>query len=159
MQQPKLIAIVAIDEGGVIGNKGKLPWHIPDDLKWFKKTTQGHAVLMGRKTWESLGKPLPNRTNMVLSRTLPPQEGVQVVRDVQEIFALAYPEIYIIGGAEIYKLLLSSVDQLLITHVQGHYEGDVSFPSYEHLFERDKILAEFPQGRVVSYKRKNRSQD
>src|SRR6187401_3018410 len=105
MPRPMLIAIAAMASNRVIGREGKLPWHLPEDLKFFKETTLGHPVLMGRKTFESiierLGKPLPGRMNIVLNRTLPPREGIHVIRDISELSNLIpQPEsqvVYLIG--------------------------------------------------------------
>lgn len=141
----KLIAIAAMASNRVIGRHGTLPWHLPEDLKFFKKTTAGHPVLMGRKTFESivaaLGKPLPNRRNIVLSSTLPPQEGVEIITDLTQLPALdpASP-VYLIGGAQLYSALLPVCDELLLTWIDQAYEGDAFFPAFEGDFTLQEVL-------------------
>ena len=121
---PRYIAIAAMASNRVIGKDGALPWHLPEDLKFFRKTTTGHPILMGRKTWESLGRPLPNRRNLILSRTLPDQPGAEVLRGLDALEALALEgPIYIIGGAEIYQLLLPRTEEILLTVLTSAAEG------------------------------------
>lgn len=125
----------------IIGKDGHLPWHLPEDLKFFKKTTSGHAILMGRKTWESLGRPLPNRRNLVLSRTLPPVPGVEILTSPETIGALGLEgTVYIIGGAEIYALLFPMTSEILLTVLDSPAEGDTAFPPFEAEFELAEIL-------------------
>lgn len=122
--------IVAMDRNRAIGLNNKLPWHLPGDLKFFKKTTMGHAVLMGRKTYESIGKPLPGRHNVVLTRdpNFKP-EGVTVVHSAEEASRLFDgDEVYVIGGAEVFKLLLPWADRLIVTHIDHEFEADTFFP-------------------------------
>lgn len=124
--------IVAVAENGVIGDKNSLLWHIAEDMRFFRRTTSGHPVVMGRKTYESLGRPLPNRTNVVISRTLGKLEGCTVVRSLEEAVAM-FPkdeEVFIIGGAQIYALALEVADRLYLTRVGHSYEGDTSFPEW-----------------------------
>ena len=131
--------LVAMSENGVIGNKGKLPWHIPEDLKLFKKRTLGHLVIMGRKTYESLPKkPLPGRLNVVVSRETAYVGTVWAnsVRNAIEIGPLLTcrdidDEAFVIGGAEIYKQALPFADRILVSKIPGEYEGDIFFPSLE----------------------------
>ena len=125
--------IVAIAKNGVIGDKNSLLWHISEDLRFFKRTTSGHPVIMGRKTYESLGRPLPNRENVVISRTIDSIEGCRVVRSLEEAIALfpAEEEVFIIGGAQIYALALEVADRFYLTRVGHEYEGDTSFPSWD----------------------------
>ncbi|MFU8861523.1 MAG: dihydrofolate reductase [Cyclonatronaceae bacterium] len=127
----KLVIIVAHDRNLVIGKDGKLPWHIPEDLKHFKKTTSGYPVLMGRGVFEELGeKPLPNRKNVVLTSRRYDQvphfdsikNALNYLRDERVVF--------IIGGGEIYRELLPMADRMIITEVHEHYEGDTFFPEY-----------------------------
>ena len=122
--------IVAFDENNLIGKDNSLPWHIPEDLKHFKTLTTGNRIIMGRKTFESIGKPLPNRENIVLSKNGFIYEGIKVYSKVEELLKTLNDEKknYIIGGAGIYKELLPLVDILHISHVKGAYEGDVYFP-------------------------------
>ena len=143
---PQLIAIAAMASNRVIGREGRLPWHLPDDLKFFKRTTLGHPVLMGRRTFESIleaiGKPLPGRINIVLSRTMQPREGVEVIRDLADLPAIngLTSPIYLIGGAQLYETLLPECDELIITHLDEAHQGDAFFPPFEDLFEFKEIL-------------------
>lgn len=125
--------IVAVAENGVIGDKNSLLWHIAEDMRFFKRTTSGHPVVMGRKTYESLGRPLPNRTNVVISRTLAEIEGCTVVRSLEEAVAMFSEdeEVFIIGGAQIYALALEVADRFYLTRVGHSYEGDTSFPEWD----------------------------
>jgi len=129
----KLAIIVAVARNRVIGKGGKLPWHISEDLKRFKRLTTGHAVLMGRKTFESIGRPLPNRRNVVISSV--PQAGVETYRSVPEALeALKDQEkVFVIGGGQLYACLLDVADELYLTLVDSDVEGDTFFPPYEHL--------------------------
>lgn len=125
--------IVAVSENQVIGNQGALPWKLSSDLQLFKQRTLHHTVIMGRKTFESISKPLPNRTNIVISRdTSLKIEGCMVVASVQEAFALGekieQKEVFIIGGGEIYQQSLERVDKIYLTKVKTHLEGDTFFP-------------------------------
>src|SRR5690606_35726496 len=123
--------IVAHSQNYVIGNKGSIPWHLSDDLKRFKDITTGHAIIMGRKTYESIGRPLPNRTNIVVTRNTEfKAEGVQVASSLDEAVKLAGndPEIFIIGGGEIYKQALKKADRVYATIIDTEIEGDTHFP-------------------------------
>jgi dihydrofolate reductase len=125
--------IVAVAKNGVIGDKNSLLWHISEDMRFFRQTTSGHPVIMGRKTYESLGRPLPNRTNVVISRTISHIEGCIVVRSLEEAVAM-FPsdeEVFIIGGAQIYALALKVADRFYLTRVEHEYEGDTSFPEWD----------------------------
>lgn len=127
----KLVIIVAHDRNLVIGKDGKLPWHIPEDLKHFKKTTSGCPVLMGRGVFEELGeKPLPNRKNVVL--TSRSYDHVAHFDSIEK--ALHHlrdePVVFIIGGGEIYRQMLPMADKMIITEVHENYEGDTFFPEY-----------------------------
>ena len=125
--------IVAVAQNGVIGDKNSLLWHISEDMRFFKRTTSGHPVIMGRKTYESLGRPLPNRTNVVISRTPRTIEGCSVVGSLEEAVAM-FPkeeEVFIIGGAQIYALALGIADKMYLTRVGHDYEGDTSFPEWK----------------------------
>lgn len=131
--EPSIWAIVAMADNRVIGKNNQLPWHLPADLKHFKTITTGNAILMGRKTFESIGKPLPNRLNLILSRngnySAP---GCQVVTSLEEAKKLASAEhkeiIFIIGGAEIYRQLLPQVERLYVTLIHQSFDGDAFFP-------------------------------
>lgn len=131
--------IVAHDTDYVIGANNQLPWHIPDDLAYFKKMTMGKAMVMGRKTYESIGKPLPGRLTIVITRNKDfSAEGTVVVHDLNEAINKAKEyadEVMIIGGAEIFRLVLDSADRLYITLIRKHFEGDTFFPSYGNGWE------------------------
>ena len=125
--------IVAVAQNGTIGDKNFLLGHISEDMRFFKRTTSGHPVIMGRKTYDSRGRPLPNRTNVVISRTAEHIEGCQIARSLEEAIALfpAEEEIFIIGGAQIYALALEVADRIYLTRVEHDYEGDTSFPKWD----------------------------
>lgn len=134
MQRQEVSLIVAVDDGGVIGHNGSLPdWHAPGDLKRFKELTIGKSVIMGRRTYESIGKPLPNRCNIVLSRTLLEGAGIHIVRSWDEALKLAAlvaqgSEIMVIGGADIYAQALPIASRVYLTRVHGGHPGDAFFP-------------------------------
>ena len=132
-------AIAAMSLNRAIGLQGKIPWHLPEDLKFFKRTTLGHVVLMGRKTYESLGKPLPGRENWVVTRGFIP--GVRVIHDLNEIVEPdGGREIFLIGGAQLYAGLLGRCAELFLTVVNRHVAGDTFFPPFEHAFGLEEIL-------------------
>jgi dihydrofolate reductase len=134
--------IVAMDENKLIGQKNDLPWRIPADLAYFKKTTLGHPVLMGRKTFESIGKPLPGRENIVLTRNEQfTNEGVTVIHSLDDVLtseAYADQNLFIIGGAEIFKEFLHIADKLYVTKIHDTFEGDTYFPEFKE--EMYKII-------------------
>ena len=135
-----MIAIVAMSPNRVIGADGRIQWHISEDLKFFKRTTLGHAVLMGRKTYESIGKPLPGRENLVLSRTAD-FPGVRMVRSLDEITEPADGRLlYVIGGAELYDALMPRCSELLLTRVAMNVTGDTFFPAFETDFDEGELL-------------------
>jgi dihydrofolate reductase len=148
-------AIAAMSENRVIGLGGRIPWHLPEDFKWFKRATMGGVVVMGRKTFESLGRPLPGRENVVVSRTLPETEGVRVIRELGGITDSAFPgkEVWVIGGAELYAALLPSCLELFLSEVRGCFEGDVFFPETGNLFAPAEVVETHPEFRVVRYVR------
>jgi dihydrofolate reductase len=127
--------IVAMTEDRVIGYQNRLPWHLPADLKHFKTITLGHPIIMGRKTYESIGKPLPNRMNIIISRDPNYQVlGCFVVPSIEAALATAGPdqqEIFIIGGAEIFRQSLVRLERLYITLVHEEFEGDTYFPAID----------------------------
>lgn len=128
-----LTIIAAVAENGVIGDRNRLIWHISEDLRFFKKTTEGHPVIMGRKTFQSLGRPLPNRKNIVISRTdQPPLEGVEWVCSLEEAIARTRAEnAFVIGGGEIYRQALPLAERMLLTEVHHPYSGDCFFPTWD----------------------------
>ena len=125
--------IWAMDQNQLIGKDNGLPWRLPEDLKFFKKTTNGHAIVMGRKTFDSIGKPLPNRENVILTRnTVFQQEGCLVMHSVQEILEWSKEkggEIFIMGGREIYKQFIPHVERLYVTQIHHEFEGDTTMPA------------------------------
>jgi dihydrofolate reductase len=139
MQNIRVSAIAAMSRNNVIGKDNALLWHISEDLKHFKKLTTGKPIIMGRKTYESLGKPLPNRTNIVVSRHKADLQGVVWLRSIDEAIAFAktdahnkgLDEIFIIGGGQIYKETLPRIERLYLTVVDREYEGDTYFPDWK----------------------------
>lgn len=127
--------IAAVSENGVIGKDGKLPWHLPEDLKRFKEKTLGKAVVMGRKTWESLPSPLKDRRCIILSRSgeIEPKGEFILVRTVEDVLSLLEPETesFIIGGTEVFRAFLPYADRLYLTMINQHFEGDAHFPTWD----------------------------
>lgn len=156
-----ILGPVAVAENWVIGGDNDLPWHLPEDLQNFKKLTMGKTVVMGRKTFESilkrLGKPLPGRKNVVITRQTDYRaaEGVLVFHSLEEVAqALAEEDLYIIGGAEIFKLALPLAREMYITHVKGDYEGDAFFPQIA--WEAWEKIQEDPHEKFIFAKYKKR---
>ncbi len=131
----RLVLIAAVARNGVIGRDGDLPWRLPDDLARFKTLTTGHPILMGRKTWESIGRPLPKRTNLIVSRTLVAPPGTEVVASLDAAIERAREEqaeqLFVIGGARLYQDALPRADALELTQVDAEVEGDVHFPAWD----------------------------
>ncbi len=156
---PTVSAIVAFDENRVMGKGNSLPWHLPDDLKHFKKTTLGFPLVMGRKTWDSLGrKPLPRRLNVVVSQSEHEFEGALAATSIQEAigFCGESAEIFLIGGRTIYQQALDGrvVDRLIVSHVGGTHEGDVYFPHIpEYLVLTDAEYPKYESFEVKEYRR------
>jgi dihydrofolate reductase len=125
--------LVAFDENRVIGKNNALIWHLPADLQRFKTLTTGHVIIMGRKTYESIGRPLPNRTTIAITRqeTFNP-EGILVSHSLEEAIlkakSISREDIYIVGGAEIYQMSLAVADQILVTQLHDIFDGDTYFP-------------------------------
>lgn len=144
MTLPRLSMIVAVDEARAIGKDNRLLWNIPEDLKHFKELTSGHAVIMGENTYHSIGRPLPNRTNIVVTLNqeleLP---GCQVVHSLDEAVQVAREyekeEVFVMGGASIYKQFLPMIDRLYLTLVNGEHEADTYFPDYSDF---TKVISE-----------------
>ncbi len=122
--------VVAISQNHAIGKDNKLLWYLPKDLKHFKEITTGHTVIMGRKTYESVGKPLPNRRNIIITRQAITIEGCEVVDSVETALALCRDEaeVFIVGGAEIYRQALHLTDRIYLTLIHENFEGDTYFP-------------------------------
>ena len=188
-------AIAAMSENRVIGNGNRIPWHLPEDFKWFKRMTMGNIVVMGRKTFESLGRPLPNRRTLVLTRH--PRKllnnhpevfagfaewrgGKEVGRQLQQRYQFFFQkinsgdntdivicnsldklqptdfenEVFICGGAEIYRQALPLCSDLYLTHVKLSVEGDALFPPFEELFEPIQTLQDNTDFRIIHYRRR-----
>ena len=140
-----LTAIVAMTPQHIIGKGGDLPWNLPDDLKFFKEHTSGHPIVMGRKTFDSIGRPLPKRQNIVLTRDPEWNHiGVEMIQNPEDLgkFQLIDPRVFVIGGEQIYRFFLPFLDEIIITHVADHYEGDTYFPEYSHLFPNSELILE-----------------
>lgn len=131
--RPEIILIAAVAENGVIGRDNTLPWRLKADLAHFKATTSGHPVLMGRKTWESLGRPLPGRRNLVVTRDPGySAAGAEVFTSPDAaIAAVGDGKAFVIGGAEIYRQLLDRADALILTEVHAAVDGDAHFPDFD----------------------------
>lgn len=150
---PRLIAVVAMDPNRLIGANGSLPWHLPEDLAFFKKTTVGSPILMGRKTFESIGRPLPKRKNIVLTRDESwSHDGVEVIHTPEEIPA-DEEKIFIIGGAEIYKALTPAINEWLVSHVHEVHEGDTHLAAFEQDFPEVETVEKHDTFTVKRYRR------
>ncbi|MEX0654374.1 MAG: dihydrofolate reductase [Phycisphaeraceae bacterium] len=130
--EPRVSLVVAMAENRVIGREGDLPWHLPADLAYFKQLTRGHTVVMGRRTFDSLGRPLPNRRNIVLTRDRQwTHPGVEVVHDwpaLQARLEDVAEEVFILGGEQVYRLALPEADRVYLTLIHATVEGDTRFP-------------------------------
>ena len=150
-------AIVAMTRNRVIGLNNKIPWRLPGEQGWFKEVTMGHPLLMGRKTFESIGKPLPGRRNLVVTRT-GNFAGVELIRDLEAFDPAPYEtdgkEIFVIGGAEIYLALLGRCDTIYATIVQKEYPGDAFFPEFALQFEISETIRETPEYHIFRYQRR-----
>jgi dihydrofolate reductase len=149
-------AIAAMAQNRVIGNSGQIPWHLPDDFKWFKRMTTGHILVMGRKTFESIGKPLPGRETIVLSRSRSEITGARVVANLSELDpASEVREMFICGGSEVYAISLPVCSDLYLTRVKKIVEGDTFFPPFEHLFRLHDVVLDSPEF-VIEHHRNSR---
>ncbi|HEV8542964.1 MAG TPA: dihydrofolate reductase [Verrucomicrobiae bacterium] len=145
-------AIVAMSLNRVIGRENKLPWHIPEDLRWFKKLTTGNVIIMGRKTWESIGKPLPNRETIVLTRSDLRIPNVRTIRSLSEIDpARDARDYFVIGGAEVFKTALQLCSDIYLTLVKREIEGDVFLPPFEEQFDLAETLQDNPEFSIRHY--------
>jgi dihydrofolate reductase len=158
LPQTLLTLIVAVADSGVIGRDNSLPWHLPEDLKRFKRLTMGKPIVMGRKTFESIGKPLPGRVNIVVTRD--PgyrRDGVIVVHDVDSAVRAAgpVPEIMVIGGAELFRSLLPRAGRVHLTRVHGNIEGDVMWPALDdrewQVVEREEFAADERHAHAMTF--------
>lgn len=141
--------IVAVAKNGVIGDKNTLLWHLREDMIHFRTTTSGHPVVMGRKTFDSIGRPLPKRTNVVITRdTNLAIEGCTVVHSLEEAVAMfdKNEEVFIIGGAQIYAQALAVADRIYLTVIDKEYEGDTSFPEIDYSAWKEISREEYVRG-------------
>lgn len=175
-----LTGIVGMTPERVIGRDGTLPWHLPDDLRFFKRTTSGHPIVMGRATWDSIGRPLPKRQNIVLTRDpdwvptgiphqhhenllasiagegeAPDPNAVVIIHHPHDLDTLPLidPRVFIIGGAQVYALFLPLLDDLLVSHVHERHPGDTYFPEFEGEFPACEVLEEHEDFEVRHYTR------
>ncbi|MDR1498094.1 MAG: dihydrofolate reductase [Puniceicoccales bacterium] len=156
-----LFAIAAVAQNGVVGVGNRLPWHLPGDFQFFKRTTLGHILVMGRKTYESIGRPLPGRTTVVLSRSgaggvaASGAAGVRVVGGWEELWGIE-PEknLFLAGGARLYAEALPWCEGLFLTHVHATPAGDAFFPPYEQWFDAGEIIESCPQFTIRYHKRR-----
>lgn len=152
----ELAAMVAMTPKRVIGKNGDLPWHLPEDLKVFKKYTTRHPIIMGRKTWDSIGKPLPQRQNIVLTRDRSwSAEGAEVIHSPEELnhLELMNEKAFIIGGAEVYSVFMNSLNEILVSHVYEDYQGDTLFPKFTNLFPKMEVLETYESFELRRYSR------
>jgi dihydrofolate reductase len=151
-------AIAAMSLNRVIGAGNKIPWHLPEDFKWFKKMTTGHIIVMGRKTFESIGRPLPDRTTVVLTRSKVPVAGVKTISDIAEIESLPaeYPDrqVFICGGAQVYEKALPLCSDLYLTMVKRTVDGDTFFPAFEERFTLVAEIRDCPEFKILHYRRR-----
>jgi dihydrofolate reductase len=152
-------AIAAMSLNRVIGAGARIPWHLPEDFKWFKQMTTGQVVIMGRKTFESIGKPLPNRTTVVVTRGSTAIPGVLTVSDLGGIDvahpALAGRKLFICGGAQLYEQALPLCSDLYLTLVKRMVEGDTFFPAFEQRYELIQAVLDRPDFTILHYRNKD----
>ena len=148
-------AIAAMTRNRVIGNHGTIPWHLPEDFRWFKQATLGGAVLMGRKTFDSIGRPLPGRLNLVVTRggIVTDSPDVAAVRDLAAFRPEDYAprEVWVIGGAEIYTQTLPRCAELYLSLLDRDAEGDAFFPAFEPDFQFAEVVQRYPEFEVRRY--------
>lgn len=149
-------AIAAMSLNRVIGQGGKIPWHLPEDFKWFKKMTTGQVLVMGRKTFESIGKPLPNRTTLILSRSGFACPGVLTAADLDQVDwndpAVAGRKVFICGGAQIYAQALPRCSDLYLTLVKKEVAGDAFFPLFEKDFSLQEEIRDCLDFKILHYR-------
>ncbi len=145
-------AIAAMSLNRVIGCGNMIPWHIPEDFKWVKENTLGHVIVMGRKTFESIGRPLPRRENIVLSQQTLKIPGVTIIHNLNELEGIeSEKEIWILGGAEIYRQTLPHCSDLYLSVIKREVEGDTFFPPFEDTFDLKEIIREELDFRIEHY--------
>ena len=143
----------------VIGDQGRLPWHLPTELQLFRALTWGHSLIMGRRTFVAIGRPLPGRRNVVVSRNLPAQPGIVVCRSLEEAVEVAtagMTKLFFIGGVQIYRQALPQVETMHISWVRGDFPGDTRFPPFDPRLWQVAAATEHPGFRHVVYQRRNR---
>jgi len=153
----EIIIIAGMDKNRIIGKGNELPWNIPEDLQNFKKLTAGNTIIMGRKTFQSIGRPLPKRNNIIITRSTEPVEGVDVCNSIEAALEKGKTygkDIFIIGGATIYAQALPFTEKMILSHIHGTYQGDIYFPEFNK--EDWEIINEehFPQFDVLTYTKK-----
>ena len=147
-------AIAAMSINRVIGRGNQIPWHLPEDFRWFKTMTTGQVVVMGRKTFESIGRPLPNRTTIVLSRSPFSHPGTRWAPDLESIDPNQEAgEVFICGGAQVYASALPRCSDLYLTLVKREVEGDTLFPPFEKAFQLLETLQQQPEFDILHYRR------
>lgn len=150
--------IAAMTPDRVIGTNNQMPWHIPEDFQHFKRTTLGHAIVMGRKTFESIGgKPLPKRKNIVVSRSMPPVKGIDVCRTLEDALAKAASygsETFICGGEDIYRQTLPLADRMILSIVERKCDGDAHFPEFDETEWTVTKKETHPEFVILYYERK-----
>jgi dihydrofolate reductase len=149
----RIVIIAAVAANGTIGHAGKIPWHISDDLKRFKRFTLGHPVIMGRKTYESLGKPLPDRRNIILTHQPGPDHFPSLDAALRYLATLNLATVFVAGGAEVYRTALPVADTLLLTEVHQKIAGDTKFPAYNRSQWQEINREEHPGFAFVEYRR------
>ncbi len=155
----KIIIIAAMDKNGLIGNDNRLPWHFPEDLKHFKETTTGKFVIMGKNTYKSIGKPLKKRKVIVLSRSNdfnPPD--ARGATSIDEALSLAEGEIFVAGGAGVYRQFLSKADLMYITEIDDIFEGDIYFPEFNKE-DWEKIEEKKGENKLLTFKKLKRKNE
>lgn len=150
------VAIAAMAENRVIGKDGTIPWRVPEDFRWFARKTMGGTLVMGRKTFESIGRALPGRTTVVVSKTAGQIEGAIVVRSLEEIRPEDYPgPVFIAGGGQIYEEMLPKCSDVFLSIIPGTYEGDTFFPAFECDFALPRMVLDEQKFKVLHYTRKS----
>ena len=153
----EIIIIAAMTFDDVIGKDNQIPWRIPEDMKLFRELTLGNTVIMGRKTYESMGKPLKERNNIVISREMKKIEGIEVCRNLEDALRTAEKfdrDKFIIGGATVYKSALPLVNKMYISYVKKDYKGDAYFPEFNHEDWNIKNIKQYIDFSLVTYIRK-----
>ena len=145
--------VVAIAENYAIGKNNQLLWHMPADLKHFKQITSGHTVIMGRRTYDSVGKPLPNRRNIIITRQDISIPGCEVVKSVDEALELCAgeEEVFIVGGAEIYKLAMDQTDRIYLTIIHHSFDADTVFPEIDYMQWKETAREDHPADEKHKY--------